>query len=130
MHLQPVIARGNIVRHNHRGKVRALHAVNLSDWLRDRQNWSCSRFLASACFADAREHAPARKTLQHGRFLKSGAKLARSDGLGVQVVPGGRTLMAYIPPRYAPRDDWKEVLHAGGGVGNLVNNWQTDMLLY
>jgi hypothetical protein len=38
--------------------------------------------------------------------------------------------MAYIPPRYAPRDDWKEVLRAGGGVGNLVSNWQTDMLLY
>jgi hypothetical protein len=38
--------------------------------------------------------------------------------------------MAYIPPRYAPRDDWREVLRSGGGVGNIVSNWQTDMLMY
>ncbi len=37
--------------------------------------------------------------------------------------------MAYIPPRYAPRDDWRQVLHNGGG-GNNVNSWVVDMVLY
>src|SRR6185369_8956350 len=42
---------------------------------------------------------------------------------------GGRQ-MAYIPPRYAPRDDSSTLLRNGGGPGNNVNNWIVDMVLY
>ena len=38
--------------------------------------------------------------------------------------------MAYIPPHYAPRDDWRTLLRNGGGPGNSVNNWIVDMVLY
>jgi len=38
--------------------------------------------------------------------------------------------MAYIPPHYGPRDDWRQVLRNGGSGGNNVNSWLVDMVLY
>lgn len=38
--------------------------------------------------------------------------------------------MAYIPPRYGPRDDWRTLLRGGNAGGNNVGSWLTDMVLY
>jgi hypothetical protein len=38
--------------------------------------------------------------------------------------------MAYIPPHYGPRDDWRQVLKNGGPGGNNVNSWLVDMVNY